>query len=161
MDRQPISEQLDVELHCPYWPETFAQDYLRLGYWGNHTFASMLATQASQRPTHTALVDGELRLSYAELDRRVGLLADGLKNKGLVPGDVVIVQLPNQAAFVELSFALFRAGVIPVFALPAHREHELLQFCRRTEAKAYFHVPGTPASTMRSWPTACSARCRA
>ncbi|MFC0709611.1 AMP-binding protein, partial [Azorhizophilus paspali] len=141
MDRQPISEQLDVELHCPYWPETFAQDYLRLGYWGNHTFASMLATQASQRPTHTALVDGELRLSYAELDRRVGLLADGLKNKGLVPGDVVIVQLPNQAAFVELSFALFRAGVIPVFALPAHREHELLQFCRRTEAKAYFHVP--------------------
>ncbi|MFC0709460.1 hypothetical protein [Azorhizophilus paspali] len=106
---------MDVELHCPYWPETFAQDYLRLGYWGNHTFASMLATQASQRPTHTALVDGELRLSYAELDRRVGLLADGLCSGGTL----VIARQPSSVECFEIirRESITHTALVPTQAL--------------------------------------------
>ncbi|NVZ67134.1 2,3-dihydroxybenzoate-AMP ligase, partial [Pseudomonas gingeri] len=45
----------------------------------------------------------------------------------------------NQAAFVELVFALFRLGVVPVMALPAHGEREIGQFVGLTDAVAWFH----------------------
>ena len=45
--------------------------------------------------------------------------------EGLRPDDRIVVQLPNCWEFVVLTLACFRAGIIPVMALPAHRRYEL------------------------------------
>jgi 2,3-dihydroxybenzoate-AMP ligase len=48
----------------------------------------------------------------------------------------VVVQLPNVAELVEVVFALFRMGALPVFALLAHRRTELRHIAEQAGAVA-------------------------
>jgi len=119
------------------WPEDLAREYEKQGWWRGQALGAEIAAVAAARPTAIALVDGETRISYASLARRADALAtrltDGL---GLGPGDRVVVQLPNCWPFVVLTLACLRAGIVPVMALPAHREHELAYLCQHSEARA-------------------------
>ena len=122
---------------CPSWPEAFAERYRQAGYWRGETFGQMLRERAERHGERTALVAGEERWSYSELDARANRLAASFWALGIRPRDRVVVQLPNVAAFFEVCFALFRLGALPVFALPAHRSAEIGYFCEFTEAAAY------------------------
>ncbi len=124
------------------WPEEFATRYRERGYWQGRTLGSLLKDRALARPAHTAVVDGDRRWTYRELDEWADRLAAGLHGLGIASGDRVLVHLPNVAEFVALSFALFRLGAIPVFALPAHRETEIVHLARVSEAVAYV-IPDT------------------
>ncbi|MFB9241923.1 (2,3-dihydroxybenzoyl)adenylate synthase [Massilia antarctica] len=119
------------------WPDDFAARYREAGYWTGETFGSLLRDRATQHPDSIALVCGARRWSYAELDLRADRFAAGLIRLGIVPRDRVVVQLPNVAEFFVACFALFRIGALPVFALPAHRRHEIGHLCAFTEAAAY------------------------
>ncbi|MBV6697768.1 (2,3-dihydroxybenzoyl)adenylate synthase [Kitasatospora aureofaciens] len=119
------------------WPPEFADRYRALGYWRGRTLGSLLRERALAVPDRLAVVAGDHRWTYAELDDRADRLAAGLHHRGLAAGDRVLVQLPNVAAFVPLCFALFRLGAIPVLALPAHRETELAHLARLSGAVAY------------------------
>ncbi|WP_421446514.1 AMP-binding protein, partial [Agrobacterium tumefaciens] len=88
-------------------------------------------------PEKIAIVGGEMRWSYAELDRRADEMAAGLLASGLAAGDRVVVHLPNIPEFFEIVFGLFRAGILPVYALPAHRITEIEHFASSSEASAY------------------------
>jgi len=125
------------------WPEETARAYREQGYWRGVTLGGLLGEWARRHGDRVALVDGEQRLSYADLDRRATALAAALAARGIAPEDRVLVQLPNCAAFVTLMFALFRLGALPVMALPAHREHEIGHLARFSEAVAYA-IPGPP-----------------
>ncbi len=50
-------------------------------------------------------------MSYAELDAQAGQFAAGLAAKGLVPGDVVAIQLPNVPHFLVAYFGVLKAGM--------------------------------------------------
>ena len=119
------------------WPEDLAQRYRQAGYWRGETFGAFLRERAAQHPDKIALVCGQTRLSYAELDRRADEMAAGFVARGLVAGDRVVVHLPNIIAFFETIFGLFRAGILPVYALPAHRITEIEHFARAAQACAY------------------------
>jgi 2,3-dihydroxybenzoate-AMP ligase len=97
----------------------------------------MLRRQAADKPGRIAVICGERRWTYAELDSRADSLAAGLLGLGIKPADRVVVQLPNIAEFFEVIFALFRLGALPVFALPSHRSSEIAYFCEFAEASAY------------------------
>ncbi|WP_225842375.1 (2,3-dihydroxybenzoyl)adenylate synthase [Streptomyces albus] len=125
---------------APTWPEEFAARYRAAGYWRGQTFGQMLRERAAAHPDRTALVDpAPLRRTwtYRELDERADRLAAGFAAHGIGKGDRVVLQLPNVGEFVEVVFALFRIGALPVYALPAHRETEISYFCSFTEAVAY------------------------
>jgi 2,3-dihydroxybenzoate-AMP ligase len=107
------------------WPAERATRYRELGYWIDRPLGNLLRARAEASPTRTALVAGSTRLTYAELDDAVDRLAAGLAGIGLRGGDRILVQLPNIPEFVELCFAAFRLGVIPVLIPPAHRIAEL------------------------------------
>ncbi|MDI3385095.1 (2,3-dihydroxybenzoyl)adenylate synthase [Streptomyces sp. B-S-A8] len=126
-----------VSADAPTWPEEFAERYRALGYWRGETFGALLHERAAAHPDRIAVVDGERRWTYGELDRRADRLANGFAARGIGKGDRVVVQLPNVAEFFEVIFGLFRIGALPVFALPAHRETEIRYFCEFTEAVAY------------------------
>lgn len=119
------------------WPQDFARRYREAGYWRGETFSSILRRHAAGRPDAIAIVDGDRRWSYAELQRRADAHAAGFLALGLKPGERVLVQLGNIAEFFSVVFGLFRAGLVPVYSLPAHRQTEIVHLAARSEAAAY------------------------
>ncbi|WP_328634137.1 (2,3-dihydroxybenzoyl)adenylate synthase [Streptomyces sp. NBC_00356] len=132
----PITPGVDA----PTWPAEYAERYRAAGYWRGETFGGVLRERADSHPDRVALVDpapSRRTWTYRQLDDRVDRLAAGFVARGIRKGDRVVVQLPNVGEFVEVVFALFRIGALPVYALPAHRESEISYFCSFTEAVAY------------------------
>lgn len=122
------------------WPQHLADRYREKGYWRGETMFGVLRRAAAAAPDKLAVVGTDGRWTYRELYERAERVARGLLSAGLTPGDRVVVQMPNCAAFLSVVFGLFRAGLIPVFSLPAHRETEIAHFLRRAEAVGYIVV---------------------
>ncbi|WP_106476162.1 (2,3-dihydroxybenzoyl)adenylate synthase [Phytohalomonas tamaricis] len=136
MTDHTITATEDLSRYCPDWPAAFEQRYRAAGYWRGETFGAMLRERAERLGEHIAIVDGDTRLSYADLDHRADRLAAGLHRLGISKGERVVVQLPNRHEFIVTCFALFRLGALPIFALPAHRQFEIGHFCNFAGAKA-------------------------
>jgi len=119
------------------WPEDFAARYRAAGHWDGRTLFSVLDTAAARWPDKAALVAGEQRLSYRELQQQATRLAARLWALGLRPRDRVLMQLPNCIEFAIVYFALARIGAIPVMALRSHRHAEVRHFLKASAATAY------------------------
>ncbi|MER6313262.1 AMP-binding protein [Streptomyces sp. NPDC001581] len=122
---------------CVPWPEATAAAYREAGYWRGETLGQLLRRWAAAYGGRTALVGGDRRVTYAELDSWADRLAAGFASRGIRPGDRIVVQLPNTPEFVAVCFGLFRLGALPVFALPAHRHNEISHLCAHSGAAAY------------------------
>jgi long-chain acyl-CoA synthetase len=79
----------------------------------------MPRTSVSAKPAKTAIVQGEQRVSYEELDHAVGQYTGFLRQAGVGPGDCVAVALPNCAEFIITFFAIAR---LPATMLPLNRQ---------------------------------------
>jgi len=81
--------------------------------------AVMLRESARRTPDKTAVILGDVRLSYAQLDELSDRLAASLTAAGLAPGDRVGLQLPNIPPFVISYFGILKAGgvVVPMNVL--------------------------------------------
>ena len=119
------------------WPNDLAARYRAAGYWLGRDLHSILRDSSRAHPERLAVVCGERRISYHRLHELVDSLAAGLSRLGVVPGDRVVVQMPNTLEAIQTHFALFRLGAVPVFALPGHRHFEISSFVQQTGAKAY------------------------
>ena len=119
------------------WPDAFAARYRAAGHWRGETFGAWLRERAEAHPDRLAVIGGDQRWTYAELDQRASALAAGFLNAGLRQGDRVLVHMPNIPDFIAVAMGLFRAGLIPVYALPAHRITEIGHFARGSGARAY------------------------
>jgi acyl-CoA synthetase (AMP-forming)/AMP-acid ligase II len=62
--------------------------------------------------TAVALIEGERRVSYGELNDRVNRLVHVLVTRGVGPGDRVAILARNCAAYVELELAAAKLGVL-------------------------------------------------
>lgn len=119
------------------WPADLAARYRAAGYWRGETFPGFLRERAAEHPDAVAVIGGDQRWSYAELWARAEVAAAGFLSLGLRPGDRVVVQLGNIPEFFAVVFGLFRAQLVPVYALPGHRLTEIAHFVRKSEAAAY------------------------
>lgn len=113
------------------WPQDLAQRYREAGYWIDQPLTHILDAQLAAAPAAEALVCGDRRFSYADLDRLSRNLAARLAQQGLGHGDTAVVQLPNVGEFYIAFFALLRIGVAPVNALFSHRRLELTEYVRQ------------------------------
>jgi 2,3-dihydroxybenzoate-AMP ligase len=118
------------------FPAEFAARYRAKGYWQDKSLADEFAVVFATFADRIALIDGERRYSYRDLDRLTDNLALNLLELGLKPLDRVVPALPNVAEFVILYFALQKIGCIPIAALATHRYNEIGQFVRIAEAAA-------------------------
>lgn len=119
------------------WPPDLARYYRDRGWWAGRTLGAELRGWARRSGDRTALVAGDERWTYRDLDARADAVAARLAAGGVRRGDTVVLQLTNTAEFVAVLFGLFRLGARPVVALPAHRRSEIEYFCRFTGATAY------------------------
>jgi len=74
----------------------------------------LLAQWADSQSDKVALVFGDLRLTYGEMDRRVNALCHAFSDFGLGKGDRVAVLTYNCHQFMEIFFACGGAGMIMV-----------------------------------------------
>ncbi len=82
------------------------------------SFGSVLDACARNYPTETALVQGDLRLSYAELFDRIRRTGRALLRLGLKPGDRVAILMADSPALLEAMYGALWAGltIVPLNA---------------------------------------------
>ncbi|NYT86160.1 (2,3-dihydroxybenzoyl)adenylate synthase [Pollutimonas harenae] len=119
------------------WPDEYVQRYRQAGHWQGETFGALLRSRAEQHPDRIAVVGGSKNLTYAQLDEHASAIAAGLLAQGFQAGDRIVVHLPNIPEFITVVFGLFRAGIIPLYALPAHRITEIEHFAKSGGATGY------------------------
>ena len=118
------------------FPPEYAKRYRERGYWLDKSIATEFAAVFARYTDRVALIDGERRYRYADVDRQSDNLALNLLVLGMKPLDRVVLQLPNVAEFVILYFALQKIGAIPIAALATHRYNEVSQFVDIAQAVA-------------------------
>jgi 2,3-dihydroxybenzoate-AMP ligase len=118
------------------FPPEYAKRYRARGYWLDKSLATEFAAVFTRFAERVALIDGERRFTYANVDRQSDNLALNLIALGFKPLDRVVLQLPNVAEFVVLYFALQKIGAIPIAALATHRYNEVSQFVDIAQAVA-------------------------
>ncbi|NKC14517.1 MAG: AMP-binding protein [Gammaproteobacteria bacterium] len=110
--------------------------YVEAGWWCNETLRSWLAQRAEATPGAPALLgpDGAVQ-SYGALSEQVRRLAAGLYAKGLRPGDVLSIQLPNTADFLRVYLAATHLGaVVSTLYLP-HRKSDMRRLLGAARAR--------------------------
>ncbi|QRY44963.1 AMP-binding protein [Mycolicibacterium boenickei] len=112
------------------FPEDRAEVYRQAGYWQGKALDSILREGAQRWPDKPAVVDATGSHTFAELDALADRIGAALAAQGIVPGDRILVQLPNTREFAVATFGLLRAGVVPVLCLPGHRSAELGHFAQ-------------------------------
>ena len=120
----------------PY-PETFVKKYKEKGYWIDKTLGEEFDEWVNRHPHRVALAYMGNYVSYSEMAEKVNRLSLHLINLGLRPYHRIILQLPNEPEFVYCYFAAVKIGVIPILALPAHRDAEISFFAQFTQARAH------------------------
>ena len=80
------------------------------------SLATVLAESARRAPDDLALVEGQVRLSYAELWADARRYGAALAGRGVGPGSRVALLAPNVADFVRAYYGILAAGgvVVPV-----------------------------------------------
>ena len=75
---------------------------------------SMFRAAVKRAPSSIAVVEGDRRVTYAELSATVDRIAGNLSRLGIARGDRVAILLGNRVAFVEISLSCTRVGAIQV-----------------------------------------------
>ena len=119
-------------VHTP-WPQEFAARYRAKGYWTDDPLTDVVERHRGDAAEATAILCGERRFRYADVQRLSDRLAAAFQARGLKAGDTALVQLPNRAEFYLVFLALLKCGVVPVNALNNHGAFELTAYARQIE----------------------------
>ncbi len=90
-----------------------------------YNLATILTESARKSPAHTAIVFGDKRLSYAELNGASSQVANRLQAIGIQPGDHVALTCPNLPYFPIIYYGILKAGaiVVPLNVLLKRQSH--------------------------------------
>ncbi|WP_206307094.1 AMP-binding protein [Streptomyces sp. F001] len=124
----------------PPAPDVAAQ-YRASGAWRDRPLGRYLKRAAAAWPDALAVVDGERRLTFADIEREATALAAALHTRGIGRDDVVSFQLPNCAEAVVLFQAVMKVGAVANPIVPIYRGHELRFILGQARSKIAF-IPG-------------------
>jgi long-chain acyl-CoA synthetase len=108
-----------------------------------YNLSSLLETSAEKYPAREAVVLGDTRLTYAQVNGAANQVANLLVERGIAPGDKVALSCPNLPYFSIVYFGILKAGgvVVPLNVLLKGRE--IAYHLADSDAKAYFCFEGT------------------
>ena len=86
------------------------------------------------RASSTAIVFGDRRISYGELQSTVNRIGNGLRAQGVRPGNRVILRMSNRPEFVATWLAVQKIGAVCVSTMPMLRARELAYIIKDSEA---------------------------
>ena len=109
--------------------------YIDAGWWAEDTLSRWLARHVRERPQAPALGFQNSVLTWHELEDRVSRTASALKARGVEPGDVVAVQLPNTPEFIVTYLAVARLGAVLCTLHMPYRGAEVEALMRHSSAR--------------------------
>jgi len=114
----------------------------------SYNLASLLEDTAAAHPEREAVILGETRLSYAQVDGAANQIANLLVERGIGPGDKVALTCPNLPYFTLAYYGILKAGatVVPLNVLLKGKE--IAYHLADSDAKAYFCFQGSPELPM-------------
>src|SRR5258708_32438532 len=100
--------------------------------------AMLLEDNAGKHPDRDAIVFGGTRLTYARLNAAACQVANGLRARGIRPGDKVALSCPNGPYFPIAYYCILKTGAaaVPLHVLLSSREIDYL--LNHSDAKADF-----------------------
>jgi long-chain acyl-CoA synthetase len=105
--------------------------------------ATMLEDSARRYPDRDAVVLGDSRTTYRELDAMANKVASYLVSIGIEPGDKVALTCPNLPYFPAVYYGILKAGAVVVPLNVLFKGREVAYHLDDSEAKAYFCFEGT------------------
>ncbi|MBJ7532894.1 (2,3-dihydroxybenzoyl)adenylate synthase [Rhodomicrobium vannielii ATCC 17100] len=126
------------------WPDDMAELYVTKGLWLGRPLSRIIEDRKKDCAEALAIICGDRRFSYGDLDRLSSSLAGRLAARGMKVGDTALVQLPNVAEFYIVFFALLKIGVAPVNALFVHRKLELTAYARQIAPRLLIGTRANP-----------------
>lgn len=130
-----VFHPIDGVTYCA--PE-LAQRYFASKAWADTTLGDALRATAARVPERPAFITDEATITFAELDERSERLAAALLELGLDPGDRAIFQMGTNVDTAVALMGAYKAGIVPVCAVPQYREVEIGQLAAQSEPRAYF-----------------------
>ena len=118
---------------------------------------ALLCRNLQVRPDKVALISAGERVTYRELADRAGRFANLLKARGLVPGDRLLLALPDGAGFLYAFLGSILAGCTPVLLNPGLPPCDVAFIARDVSAKTVVTEPGCPAATAAPAPLLVSS----
>ena len=119
------------------FPKESIQQYYKNHWWLGITLGEMLDRSCAVYPGREALVAGEIRLVYREIQQWTDRAAIAFLELGIEKLDRVLLQIPNWTEFVYAYYGLHKIGAIPVMCIPRFSQREMEHFCEMTEAKTW------------------------
>ena len=104
----------------------------------------LLENSARRFPNKTAFIFGDTALSFAQINGAANQVANGLKSKGIQPGDKVALSCFNLPYFPIIYFGILKAGAVVVPLSVLLKKDEIEYHLEDSEAKAYCCFVGTP-----------------
>jgi cyclohexanecarboxylate-CoA ligase len=120
-------------------PTEDAERYRRAGLWTEELIDGFVADRATDESV--GLIDGDVTLTHADVERHVAAVAGALHELGVRKGDVVSWQLPNWWEAVVLHHGILRCGAVSNPIITTNRQGELEFILRQAETKVLVH-PG-------------------
>lgn len=107
---------------------------------------SFLPRSAASRPEADAIVaangrGGWRRITFAELDRRTDSIARGLTEYGIGRGVRTLVMVRAGIDLISITYALFKAGAVPVLIDPGMGRRAFLRCVADTQPEAFVGIP--------------------
>jgi fatty-acyl-CoA synthase len=102
------------------------------------TLGQVLEKSAAESPDKIAVVDGDSRNTYSELNAMADALAASLTDIGFKKGDRVAIYMKNSIEFVVGFYALQKLGLIAVWINAIYRMHEAKFVLKNSEVKGAF-----------------------
>lgn len=111
-----------------------------------HTYLQLTATRS---PDRVAVVAGDCRMTYGELEAQANRLARGLLDVGVEPGDRVAVYLDNRIEAVVAIFGILRAGAAFMMINPSTKAGKVRALLARSRARVLI-LPGAALPVIAS-----------
>ncbi len=110
--------------------------------------ASILDYSAYEYPEKAAIIFGEQKITFAQLNTYCNKIANGLVAAGIGKGDKVVLSCLNLPYFPMAYYAILKAGavVVPISVLSKGRE--IAYYLKDCDAKAFICFQGTPELPM-------------
>ena len=105
-------------------------------YLSEDTVSSWLRNHREQRADCNAIEFDDGQITYAQLSKKVGRLATGLRELGIRQRDIVAIQLPNCPEFIISYLAICSLGAVVQTLHMPYRRKELEYLLQDSNAKA-------------------------
>jgi long-chain acyl-CoA synthetase len=109
---------------------------------GRRNFGDLAYVAVRAYPDRPAVIQGEVALTYRDLDARMMRVAGMLRGLDAAPGTRVALLFPNEWPFVEAMFGAMRAGAVPV-PLNIRSGYDTLRYCVEHSDAAVLVASGT------------------